>query len=43
MQNPVIFKTLAYLEPEAFLVPSQTSTMEHFAKTANGYNYFRKL
>ena len=43
IQNPRIFRTLAYSEFEAYSEPCQTSTMKRFAKTVNGYNYFRKL
>ena len=38
-----IFSALAYSEPETYSEPSQTFTMERFAKIADGYNYFRKL
>ena len=34
IQNPGVFRTLAYSEP------CQTSTMQHFTKIVNGYNYF---
>ena len=37
IQNPGVFRTLAYSEP------CQTSTMQHFAKIVNGYNYFRNI
>ena len=37
IQNPGVFKTLAYSEPR------QTATMHHFAKIVNGYNYFRNI
>ena len=35
--NPRIFRTLTYSEP------CQISAVKRFAKTVNGYNYFRKL
>ena len=35
-----IFRTLTHSKPEAYSKPSQTSTMEHFAKIVNSYNYF---
>ena len=34
IQNPGIFRTLEYSEPEAYLEHYQTSTMERFAKIA---------
>ena len=40
IQNPLIFRTLAFSNSEAYSEPCQTSTMKHFAKIVNGYNYF---
>ena len=36
-----IFRTLAYSEHEEYSELFQTSTVEHFSKIVNGYNYFR--
>ena len=41
--NSNIFKTLMYLEPEAYLESCQPSTLEFLAKIVNGYNYFRNI
>ena len=35
--------TLMYSEPEAYSEPCQKSTVEHFAKKINDYNYLCKL
>ena len=37
IKNPGVFRTLTYLEP------CQTSSIQHFAKMVNGYNYFRNI
>ena len=43
IQIPGVFRTLVYSKFEAYLEPCQTTTMKHFAKIVNGYNFFRKL
>ena len=43
IQNPGIFRTLAYSGSESYSEPSQKSTIERFVKIANGYNYFRNI
>ena len=43
MQNPGIFTILPYSKSEAYSELCQTSTMRHFAKIVNGYDYFWKL
>ena len=43
IQNPGIFRTMTYLEPEAYSELCQTSTMERFAKIIDGYNCFRNI
>ena len=43
IQNPGIFRTLAYSEPVAHSEPCQTSTMELFAKMINSYNCLRSI
>ena len=39
MQNPGLFRTLGYSEPEAYSEPCQLSTMERFRNIVC-YNYF---
>ena len=41
--NHDILRTLTYLEPEAYSEPCQKSTMKHFVKIVNSYNYLCKL
>ena len=49
VQNPELFRTLEYPEPEAYSEPCQTSTMEGFEKQLAAiiifatYNYFRYI
>ena len=40
---PGIFRTLAYLKPEAYPEHCQISAMKRFVKVVNDYNFFRKL
>ena len=43
MQNPDIFRSEVYSEPEANSELCQTSTMERCAKIVDNYSCFRKL
>ena len=43
IQSPRIFRMLPYSKSEAYSELCQTSTMRHFAKIVNGYDYFWKL
>ena len=43
IQNPGVFKSLAYSELEAHSEPCQRSSMDYFAKIVNNYNYLCKL
>ena len=43
IQNPGIFRALAYSEHEAYSEAYQTSTMEHFAKLVHSHIYICKL
>ena len=39
IQNPGLFRTLTYLELDAYPQPFQASATEHFAEIGNTFNY----
>ena len=41
-ENPGIFRTPAFWKPVAYSEPCQITTMEYFARSVSGYNYFRE-